>query len=230
MNLDRATIMLTDPYDAASAAAQAAVIDRCVRHGRKVILVVRASAMRQQADLRKADTLGPSSDPLARAIVLNSGPIEAASRVSQALSDRGLATALLDTRRAAPVTRGHPLDAQPRHIRATWFERIFRHADVIVVPGGVGIDDEGRATHMGEDGASLTAVFLADALALPLVLGTGDPDQPAREQLRGRKAKLFARDRRVRVELASATPTPARLGAVGARGARRELRDRSIPA
>lgn len=230
MNLDRATIILTDPYDAPSAAAQIAAVERCVLQGHKVVLVARVSASRQEADLRKADTLGPSADPLARAIVLNGGAIEAASRISQLLSDRGVSTALLDSRRAAPVTRGHPLDAQPRHIHAHWFERIFRHADVIVVPGGVGVDDEGRATHMGEDGASLTAVFLADALAIPLVLGTGDPDQPAGEQIRGRKARLLARDRGVRVEVSPPARVPARIGHADRRGPLRELCDESIPA
>lgn len=200
MTLDRATIILTDAYDAASSAAQIATVEHCAKMGQKVILVVRPSASREEADLRRADALGPSSDPLARAIVLNAGPIEVASRLSQTLADRGLSVALVDARRAAPVTRGHPLDAQPRHIRGGWFERIFRHADIIVVPGGVGLDDEGRATHLGEGGASLTAVFLADALALPLMLASSDPDRPAEEQLRSRKARLLARDRGVRVE------------------------------
>ena len=66
------------------------------------------------------------------------------------------------------------------------------------MPGGVGLDADRRATNLGEDGASLTAAFLADALALDLIVpGTGA--LASSEGVLGRKAKLLARDRGVRV-------------------------------
>lgn len=196
MSLERATVVLVGPESLGSAslagvAARAAAGDR-------VILVVQPPCDQAEIDARRAEALGPLGDPFARAVVLNAGPTEAAARASSVLADLGISVALADPRRAAPVTSGHPLDARPRHIDARWYERTLGRASVVVVAGGVGIDELRRATNLGAEGAALTAVFLASAMALPLIVADAQPGS-GQDSISGRKARLMARDRGVTV-------------------------------
>ncbi|GJM18476.1 MAG: hypothetical protein DHS20C14_06890 [Phycisphaeraceae bacterium] len=210
MNLDQTAVALANSFDSSGAEAQGVIHEVAMRAacGLKTILVVGPSRHRAAIDARRADEMGPLADPSARAIVLNSGATEAAAWASRALAAAGVAVAQLDPRKAAPVTSGHTLDARPRHVDSRWFERTLGKVDVVVVPGGVGVDEDRRPTTLGETGAALSAVFLADALALELVV-EGDGATPALDQVPGRKAKLLARDRGVTVRVALAPTVQA---------------------
>ena len=96
---------------------------------------------------------------------------------------------------------------------------------MIVVPGGVGLDADGQATNLGEGGAALTAAFLADALAVDLIvprIGAGS----ALDQVPGRKARLLARDRRVHVRVIE----PAGAAPAGWRAGQQVAGSRAVPA
>ncbi|MEQ8770572.1 MAG: hypothetical protein RIB60_08695 [Phycisphaerales bacterium] len=203
MTLERAAVALESTFDPAESLQQRCIVREVMRRaerGLKTILVVGASGARERADAARAEEMGPLADPLARAIVLNSGAIEAAALLSRSLAAMGVSVAQLDPRLAAPTTTGHALDARPRHADARWYERTLTKVDVVVVPGGVGLDADRRATNLGEDGAALTASFLADALAIDLVTPRRNAGE-ALEQIPGRKARLLARDRNVRVRV-----------------------------
>ncbi len=201
MTLERAAVALEPIFNPAESVQHRCVVREVMRRaerGLKSILVVGASPEREAAGAARAEAMGPLADPLAKAIVLNAGAIEAAALLSRSLAAMGVSVAQLDGRVAAPTTTGNALDARPRHADARWYERTLGKVDVIVVPGGVGLDADRRATNLGEDGASLTAAFLADALALDLIVpGTGV--SAVAGGVLGRKARLLARDRGVRV-------------------------------
>lgn len=206
MSLEQATVVLENTFDPAESLQHRCIIREVMRRterGLKTVLVVGASASRDRSDAARAEEMGPLADPLARAIVVNSGAIEAAALLSRSLAALGVSVAQMDPRVAAPTTTGHALDARPRHADARWYQRTLGKVDVIVVPGGVGLDADRRPTNLGQDGAALSAAFLADTLALDLVvprLDSGD----ALQQIPGRKARLLARDRKTRVRVLDA--------------------------
>lgn len=212
MSLERATVVLAGPESSGSASL-AGVAARAAG-GERVILVVQTPCDQAEIDARRAEALGPMGDPFARAVVLNAGPMEAAARASSALADLGISVALADPRRAAPVTSGHPLDARPRHVDARWYERTLTRASVVVIAGGVGIDELRRATNLGAEGSALTAVFLASALALPLVVADARPGD-GHNSIAGRKARLLARDRGVTVRSGQAQHAWVAAGPLG---------------
>ncbi len=230
MTLERAAVALENTFDPTESLQRRCVVREVMRRaerGLKTVLVVGTGAHRERHDAARAEEMGPLADPLAKAIVLNSGAIEAAALLSRSLAAMGVSVAQLDPRLAAPTTSGHALDARPRHADARWYERTLTKVDVIVVPGGIGLDADRRATSLGEDGAALTAAFLADALALDLVLPRRVAGSSL-EQIPGRKARLLARDRGVRVRIIEPHRTEQRLPAAGP--LRRLANTRAVPA
>ncbi|MFG0305833.1 MAG: hypothetical protein ACF8Q5_06430 [Phycisphaerales bacterium JB040] len=196
----------------------ASCVQRRVMAGQKVIAVVNAPAWRGERDVQASERLGSAADGHARAMLIGSGAIDTAERLAGTLADRGLRVARVDARLTAPVTRGHPLDAQPRHASVRAYAALLEEHDVIVVPAGVGVDDLSRATHLGDEAGALTALFLGETFGLPVTLSAS---------LRGagigrRKARLFARDRGVEYALEDRVGLPGR-DVKRLRPARREI-------
>ncbi|MFK7882960.1 MAG: hypothetical protein AB8F26_02100 [Phycisphaerales bacterium] len=185
-------------------------VQMCLSKGQRVLVVVAPDARRVGRDLVAANRLAPTADASDRASILTSGAIEQAARFAEILGDIGLsaAPALLE---AYPSTRGHPLDAEPRSVSASAITSALREADIVVVPGSVGRDDDGRLTFIGSDSESLTALFLADRLAIggevPLTTleGLEGEISQAEETYGRRKARRFT-------ERTSVEMRPVRLG------------------
>lgn len=196
MSLDKTVVIeLGAPsgLDSAGLSRLASCLHQRVMAGQKVIAAVSPPAWRGTRDVEASERLGAAADGHARAMLVGSGAIDTAQRLAGILADRGVRVARVDAEKTAAVTRGHPLDAQPRHANVRHFAFAMHHAEVVVVPAGVGVDSLGRATHLGENAGALTALFLADAFGLPVELSqTLDG-----ASIGGRKARLFARDRGV---------------------------------
>lgn len=155
-----------------------------------LVVVVGASEREHRAMHSKAASLGPTSDVLNRANLLTLAARENAQRLAGLVSMMGAESALLDVSAHAPITRGNPLEAEPRLLNAKRFEAASEGADVLVIAGGVGRTPQGELTSLGSGGATLSGLFIAQRLGLParIVVGprhaeTGLP----------KRSRLFAR-------------------------------------
>lgn len=208
------TSLETDSLLAAGPAI--AFVRSCLARGRRVIAVVNASPDRAARDLVAANRLGPTADPRSRAGVLASGVVDAADAFAGLLRDAGINAAAASPG-LWPTTRGHTLDAEPRRVSGAGFDlALSRHA-VVVLPGGVGRDEDGATTSLGADTSTLSALFLGDRLALPVDRAVGTAPV-ARHRDRGaatvgaRKAERMIERTGVRV---SSVPMRPALGATG---------------
>lgn len=201
----------------AKAGAAIAQVQMCLMRGRSVIAVVAPDPGRAQRDLADSNRLPATADAGERARVMISGAAEAASAFSEVLAGAGIPAHEAEPA-LWPVTRGHALDAEPRHVSADAYSTALTDHAVLVVPGGVGIDGDRRPTSLGANTAPLTALFLGDRLALPVerpdTPDTGDRE--AESDLGARKAARFAERHGIAAEpVALRTGDAARVAVVG---------------
>lgn len=194
-----------------------AQVQMCLATGRSVIAVVSPTADRADRDLAAANRLPATAEPAERAEALIAGSVDAAGSFAAVLAEAGIDAAEAD-RSLWPVTRGHALDAEPRHVSARAYRLALATGHVLVVPGGVGIGEDTRPTSLGATTARLTALFLGDRLALPVERpaddATGAPTD--RDDLGGRKAARFTQRTGVVAEpVGFATLHPVRVAAFG---------------
>ena len=170
-----------------------AQVQMCLASGRSVIAVVSPTPERAGRDLAAANRLPATADAVERAAVVAAGSVDAAGTFAAVLAEAGIDATEADAS-LWPATRGHALDAEPRRMSATAYRAALAEGRVLVVPGGVGLDEDGRPTSLGADTASLTALFLGDRLALPVERPVErDTDTPSdRGAVGGRKAARFA--------------------------------------
>lgn len=158
---------------------------------RKMIVVTAASPAEQDAMDRQANRLGVAADVEQRANLSTLAPRESAQRLVGLLTMLGVDAKLLDPFLFAPITRGSPLEAEPRILHARRFDQASREARVLVIAGGVGRSPEGRLTSLGTGGSALSGLFIAQRLGLPASLVVGEADLAGFEP--PKRATLFAR-------------------------------------
>ncbi|MEM9373536.1 MAG: hypothetical protein AAGA55_07815 [Planctomycetota bacterium] len=174
----------------ASAGAAIASVQMCLTAGRRVIAVVGANAEREQSDLNAANRLSPVATPGERAAEVVAGAIAAAEDFERLLKECGLDAQIADVA-LLPATRGHALDAEPRRVSGSGYSEALAESGILVVPGGVGRDEENGLTSLGARTGPLSALFIAERLALPIerpdaIPAAGEPS------LGARKAERFA--------------------------------------
>jgi len=162
-----------------------------VSASRRVIAVVDATMREQRTMQGRVAGMGPTSDVYSRANLLTLAARENAQRFSGLLTMLGVENALLDPLTHAPITRGNPLEAEPRLLHAKRFETASIDADVLVIAGGVGRTPDGHLTSLGTGGATLSGLFIAQRLGLGAQLIVGEAglteDLPKRARLFARK-------------------------------------------
>ncbi len=200
----------------AHAGAAIAQVQMCLAKGKRVIAVVAPSPERSERDLAASNRLGATADSAERARILVSGAEDAAEAFVALLSEAGLNAAIADAA-LWPGTRGHPLDAEPRSVSGIGFARAMEESTILVVPGGVGRDELGSATSLGSNTAALTAVFLADRLALRVERPSGTLERPASSVGSRKTARFIERSGvEVRTSGCDTAPTlPVRIGILG---------------
>ncbi len=144
-----------------------------VAESRNLIVVVAAGGGEQAAMERRAARLGLSGDAFTRANLVTLPARENAQRLSGLLTMIGVDSSLLDPGLFTPITRGSPLEAEPRLLHARRYEQAVREARVLVLAGGVGRTPEGHPTSLGSGGATLSGLFVAQRLGLPVGLVVG---------------------------------------------------------
>jgi homoserine dehydrogenase len=142
----------------------AAEIDREVRGGRSVLVVVSASYGTTDHLLAAAADLSDPPVPELLASLLTTGEDASVALLGMALTARGLRTGTLSAEALALTTTGPLDDAIPVDVAADRLVRSLSTYQVVVAPGFVGRDLGGAPSLLGRGGSDLTALFLASAL------------------------------------------------------------------
>lgn len=157
-----------DSFSENPAATQ--LIARCVAAGHRVIAVVGATMREEKAALAQANALPVHTEEPVHAWVRTEPARRAALALARSLRASGLGALVLDAAEVGPSVRGPILDATPRSVNARAIFSAVDMREVVIVPGGCGRSDDGRPAIVGDGSAILTAIFLADRLALDLAV------------------------------------------------------------
>lgn len=145
-------------------AAAAHEVAREVEAGRRVVAVVSAALGATDALLGSAS---PLADPAPAHLVsrlLATGEAASVALLAIALAARGIEVEALEASALGLRTDGPLLDADPVDVDAPSLRTRLARCDALVVPGFVGVRDDGDLALLGRGGSDLTALFLADRL------------------------------------------------------------------
>ncbi|MCW5768583.1 MAG: homoserine dehydrogenase [Phycisphaeraceae bacterium] len=140
---------------------------RWVRRGKRVVAVVSALEGTTDALIAQARACADSPDSLhagAYATLLATGEQTSAALLGLALDRAGVPVEVLDAASVSLRTSGTIVDGFPESIDATRILVTLSRVPVIVLPGFIGRDAEGRTTLLGRGGSDLTALFVAERL------------------------------------------------------------------
>jgi len=132
------------------------------RAGRQVIAVV--SAFAGVTDQRFAQTRAITTDAFEQAAWIAGGEEESGTKLAAALVDHGVSARYVDTREAGLRAHGDPHESTPVSLSSDHLRACLRDHAVLVVPGFVAQDIQGRCVLLGRGGSDLTALFLAKHL------------------------------------------------------------------
>lgn len=142
-------------------------IYRWVRRGERVVAVVSALEGTTDALIERARAYADSPESLhagAYATLLATGEQTSAALLGLALDRAGVPVEVLDAASISLRTSGTVTDAFPESIDATKILATLTRVPVVVLPGFIGRDREGRTTLLGRGGSDLTALFVAERL------------------------------------------------------------------
>jgi homoserine dehydrogenase len=139
-------------------------IYRWTRTGHKVLAVVSAFEGQTDVLLKRANKFGPRASEHATALLVATGELTSAGVLGLTLHQAGLSSTVLSPSAIGLRTSGKPLDSGAVSVDVGAIDAAFASADVIVVPGFVGVDDQGHLTLLGRGGSDLTALFVAQRL------------------------------------------------------------------
>lgn len=139
-------------------------IYRWVRSGHRVVAVVSALGGVTDALLGRARGYHADPEPGALATLLATGEQTSVALVALGLNRAGIASEVADAARLGLKTSGGLLDAEPTALDAASLRAVLRRVPVVVAPGFVGLDGEGRTTLLGRGGSDYTALFIAHTL------------------------------------------------------------------
>jgi homoserine dehydrogenase len=148
-----------------TAAALPLAIDEIYREWRahrRVIAVV--SAFAGVTDRRFAETRMASNDPWEQAAWVAGGEQESATQLAAALNANGVSARYVEVQEADLRAQGEPHESTPIALHTEHLRESLRDHAVLVVPGFVAQDEQGRCVLLGRGGSDLTALFLAKNL------------------------------------------------------------------
>ena len=132
------------------------------RAGRRVVAVV--SAFAGVTDQRFAQTRAVTTDLHEQAAWVAGGEEESGNKLAAALVANGVSARYVDARVAGLRAHGDPHESTPVSLSASYLRECFHEHAVLVVPGFVAQDIQGRTVLLGRGGSDLTALFLAKNL------------------------------------------------------------------
>lgn len=132
------------------------------REGRRVIAVV--SAFARVTDRRFAQTRAITTDLHEQAAWVAGGEEESGNKLAAALVANGVSARYVDARVAGLRAHGDPHESTPVSLNASYLRECLHEHAVLVVPGFIAQDIQGRTVLLGRGGSDLTALFLAKNL------------------------------------------------------------------
>jgi homoserine dehydrogenase len=132
------------------------------RAGRRVIAVV--SAFAGVTDRRFAETRAVTSDLHEQAAWIAGGEEESSTKLAAALVANGVSARYVDARVAGLRAHGEPHESMPVSLNTSYLHECLHQSAVLVVPGFIAQDIQGRTVLLGRGGSDLTALFLAKNL------------------------------------------------------------------
>lgn len=140
---------------------------RWARHGLKVVAVVSAFEGTTDTLLTRArQNAGDQElDEHATALLLATGEFQTASLLTLALSKAGVPARVLSPQSVQLRVRRAGLDSDPESLNAGAIRTALASAPVVVIPGFVGVDEQGTFTLLGRGGSDLSAVYVASKLS-----------------------------------------------------------------
>lgn len=132
------------------------------RAGRRVIAVV--SAFAGVTDQRFAQTRAVTADLYEQAAWVAGGEEESGTQLAAALNANGVSARYVDAREAGLRAHGDPHESTPVALDTEFLRACLHEHAVLVVPGFIAQDIQGRCVLLGRGGSDLTALFLAKNL------------------------------------------------------------------
>ncbi|MBL8268468.1 homoserine dehydrogenase [Steroidobacter sp.] len=132
------------------------------RAGRRVIAVV--SAFAGHTDRRFAETRAVTTDLHEQAAWVAGGEEESGTKLAAALVAHGVSACYVDARAAGLRAHGEPHESTPVSLNAGYLRDHLQDHAVLVVPGFIAHDIQGRTVLLGRGGSDLTALFVAKNL------------------------------------------------------------------
>lgn len=132
------------------------------RAGRQVIAVV--SAFSGVTDRRFAQTRAATTDLHEQAAWVAGGEEESGNKLAAALEANGVSARYVDARVAGLRAHGDPHESIPVALNAGYLRECLQEHAVLVMPGFIAQDIQGRTVLLGRGGSDLTALFVAKNL------------------------------------------------------------------
>lgn len=139
-------------------------IYRWRRDGYRVVAVVSALQGETESLIHLDQCLAPGSTPTARASLVGLGELKSGALLGLLLDRAGVPARVLSPAALGLICQGDGLNADPIEIDTRLIELGLEQDGVVVVPGFVGIDTQGRTVTLGRGGSDSTAVFIAGKL------------------------------------------------------------------
>jgi len=139
------------------------------RAGAQVLAVVSALGNSTDELLYRAQKICAEPDDTALAALLATGEATASALLTLALNRAGIPARVFNAAQAGLRTSGTVLDSQLQELNVGRLQSELNHA-VVVLPGFVGHDEDGRTTLLGRGGSDFSAVFVAQRLGGRCVL------------------------------------------------------------
>ncbi|MFG0245847.1 MAG: hypothetical protein ACF8MF_07355 [Phycisphaerales bacterium JB052] len=140
-------------------------IYRWRRDGFRVVAVVSALQGETESLIQLDQALAPASSPTARAALVGLGELKSAALLGLLLDRAGVPARVHSPAALDLICQGDSLNADPIGINTKLIEQGLEQYGVVVVPGFVGIDSQGRTVTLGRGGSDSTAVFIAGKLS-----------------------------------------------------------------
>ena len=153
--------VLVDPSHVVVAAKE---LNRYVSQGFKVVAVVSAFAGETDRLFTGVAEVDPSADPHRVADFVATGEAQSACLLRIALESSDTPARAILPKDCSLLANGDPLDSDPFDVNTDFFGTTFDLVDVIVIPGFIASDSNGRSVLLGRGGSDDTALFLAQKL------------------------------------------------------------------
>ena len=148
----------------------ASEIYRHYRQGKNVVAVTSAQGDQTDVLMAEARRIGPEGDAKNLPELLQLGERRSAALLALALERIGAPAFVRQARDLGLTAEGSFTEARLTGLNTPQLLQDLKDHDIVVMPGFVAIGEKDRAVLLGDGGADLTALFVADQLGVEAVL------------------------------------------------------------